>query len=81
MKKQKSQFLLASRTIGAIAALAISTLAAKAAYPAGTSCDPGPRPVGSQVALFAGPINASGVPLLTTPVPNTRQPTSRRERE
>ena len=35
--------------------------------------DPGPRPVGSQAAVFAGPVSG-GVALLPTPVVNTRQP-------
>jgi CxxC motif-containing protein (DUF1111 family) len=41
----------------------------------GTSCDPGPRPVGVPTAQFAGPVNAAtGLPLLPTPIVNTRQP-------
>jgi len=74
MTKHTSYFVFAARTIGATAAFAICTMAANAACPAGTACDPGARPVGSQTALFAGPINASGAALLTTPVVNTRQP-------
>jgi len=35
--------------------------------------DPGPRPVGNQTAVFAGPVSG-GVPLLPTAVVNTRQP-------
>jgi len=40
----------------------------------GAQTDPGPRPVGSQFANFAGPTNSSGVALLPTPVIDTRQP-------
>ena len=47
---------------------------AGAQCPAGAACDPGPRPVGSQSALFSGPVSAGGAPLLSTPVVNTRQP-------
>jgi CxxC motif-containing protein (DUF1111 family) len=47
--------------------------ASAATCPPGTSCDPGPRPVGRQSAAFSGPVSA-GVPLLRTPVINTRQP-------
>jgi len=35
--------------------------------------DPGPRPVGNQTAVFAGP-KSGGIALLPTPVVNTRQP-------
>jgi len=47
---------------------------AVAACPSGTSCDPSPRPVGSQVAFFSGPVNTNGTTLLSTPIANTRQP-------
>ena len=49
-------------------------VAEAAACPNGTACDPGPRPVGNQSASFSGPVNAAGVPLLPTPIVNTRQP-------
>jgi Di-haem oxidoreductase, putative peroxidase len=67
----------ASCPIGVLAALAAGFLispAAQAQCPSNTACDPGPRPVGAQVATFAGPTNAAGAPLLPTPVVNTRQP-------
>ena len=35
--------------------------------------DPGPRPVGNQTAVFAGP-KSGGIALLPTPIVNTRQP-------
>jgi len=65
---------LASRTLFAIAAFTTFTMAARAACTAGAACDPGPRPVGNQVAPFTGPVNAGGTALLTTPVADTRQP-------
>ncbi len=74
MKTHKSHFMFRWCSIGAIAALAICTTGARAACVAGTSCDPGPRPVGNQVAPFSGPVNAAGTALLSTPVSNTRQP-------
>jgi CxxC motif-containing protein (DUF1111 family) len=74
MKIDKRQSTLASRTMGALAAFTICTLTARAACPAGTACDPGPRPVGNQVVLFTGPVNTAGTALLATPVPDTRQP-------
>jgi Di-haem oxidoreductase, putative peroxidase len=52
----------------------MGTAIAQAQCPPGTACDPGPRPVGSQTATFPGPTNSSGVPLLPTPIVNTRQP-------
>jgi len=67
--------MLAWSAVGVVATLAlISAPAAVAACPTGTSCDPGPRPVGSQFASFPGPVNADGVALLSTPIVNTRQP-------
>jgi CxxC motif-containing protein (DUF1111 family) len=75
MKKHNTKSLSARRITGVLAILALScTAGAKAACQPGASCDPGPRPVGSQVTLFSGPVNTAGVPLLTAPVPNTRQP-------
>ena len=47
---------------------------ATAECPRGTSCDPGPRPVGGQFSSFLGPVNSAGVPLLRTPIVNTKQP-------
>lgn len=52
----------------------ICTISAVATCQSGTSCDAGPRPVGSQAAPFTGPVNSAGVALLHTPVINTRQP-------
>jgi len=64
--------MLARRAIGALAM--ICPAAAVAACPPNTACDPGPRPVGNQVTLFTGPVNNANVPLLTTGVPDSRQP-------
>jgi len=67
----------ASRLIGVTIALVASylgTAVGQAQCPPGTACDPGPRPVGNQSALFAGPKNTNGIALLPTPVVNTRQP-------
>jgi hypothetical protein len=75
MKERNRKSLLAWRLLGAAATLVLSCAApAVAECPFGTSCDPGPRPVGSQSASFAGPVSTAGVPLLPTPVVNTRQP-------
>lgn len=70
-------FSCASCLVGvtmALFSICISTVVARAQCPPGTACDPGPRPVGSQTATFAGPVNTSNIPLLPTPVVNTRQP-------
>jgi CxxC motif-containing protein (DUF1111 family) len=45
-----------------------------AACPFRASCDPGPRPVGSQSAPFTGPVDNTGAALLQTPVIDTTQP-------
>jgi cytochrome c peroxidase len=75
MKEHCRQFVSARPNLWAIAGLLfICSTAAHAACPAGTACDPGPRPVGKQSAQFAGPVNIDGVALLPTPVVNTRQP-------
>jgi hypothetical protein len=50
------------------------TAVAQAQCPPGTACDPGPRPVGSQSATFAGPVSSVSGALLPTPIVNTRQP-------
>ena len=47
--------------------------AARAQCSTTVPCDPGPRPIGNQFALFAGPVSG-GVALLPTPVHDTRQP-------
>lgn len=77
-RPSKQQFLpCASRLIGIAIAL-VSTYSAtavgQAPCPPGTACDPGPRPVGNQSAKLAGATNSSEVPLLPTPIVNTRQP-------
>ena len=73
MKEHFSRLMVAPRTVGALATLVwIGTAAADCQR--GTACDPGPRPVGSQFASFSGPVNTAGVPLLRTPIVNTRQP-------
>jgi hypothetical protein len=73
MKQHPSQSMFVM--CPAVAAfLFTSTIAAAAACPSGSSCDPGPRPVGAQSASFSGPVNTSGVALLPTPIVNTRQP-------
>ena len=75
MKEHNRQSMFAWRTAGAAATLVLICAApAVAACQPGTACDPGPRPVGNQSASFSGPVNAAGVPLLPTPVVNTRQP-------
>ena len=73
MKRNPRNTTYARYAIEAYLLLSCAT-AAIAACPAGTACDPGPRPVGSQVALFAGAVNSAGAALLPSPVPNTRQP-------
>ncbi|HEX5227374.1 MAG TPA: di-heme oxidoredictase family protein [Bryobacteraceae bacterium] len=63
------------RVVFALAALPLIVMTdARAACPAGTACDPGPRPVGQQAVNFSGPVTAAGDPLLKTPIANTRQP-------
>ena len=75
MKEQKKQSMFSRCSVGAAATLVlVSSSALWAQCQPGTACDPGPRPVGSQTALFSGPVNSSGATLLTTPVVNTRQP-------
>ena len=75
MTEHSRQCRLTWRAFGAGAAvILIFTAAAGAGSLPGTSLDPGPRPVGNQVASFSGPVNAAGAPLLVTPVANTRQP-------
>lgn len=64
---QRQTIVIALLTLGSAVSLV-------AACPPNTACDPGPRPVGSQFKLFAGPVNSSGVALLPTPIVNTRQP-------
>jgi CxxC motif-containing protein (DUF1111 family) len=65
--------MLTLRAVNVFATLFFVSAAA-AQCPRGTACDPGPRPVGSQSASFSGPVNTAGVPLLRTPIVNTRQP-------
>jgi len=75
MRRHSRKCALTWRFAGAVSAvLVIGSAAGASGCLTGTSCDPGPRPVGSQSAPFSGPVNTAGTSLLLTPVLNTRQP-------